>query len=30
MNLPKGTYRVVVLAKYGYGATTSGSVVLLK
>ena len=30
VNLPKGTYRVVVLAKYGHRETTSGSVVLLK
>ncbi len=28
INLPKGTYRVVVRAKYGYAGTTSGSVVL--
>ena len=28
INLKKGTYRVVVKPKYGYGATTSGSVYL--
>ena len=30
VNLRKGTYRVVVLAKYGYGPTPSGAVVLVK
>jgi hypothetical protein len=28
INLPKGTYRVVVVAKYGYAQATSGSVTL--
>lgn len=30
VNLPKGTYRVVVAAKYGYRTTPSGAVVLKK
>ncbi len=30
LNLPKGTYRAVVQAKYGYRTTTSGSVYLKK
>lgn len=30
INLKKGTYRVVVFAKYGYAQTTSASVYLKK